>query len=115
MGFGEKYEPFDPEDPFNAAADEIRVQVVELASKGMKSEPYSKLESYRQVECFMAGVMTGLVGVCFCHIRDEGRDEMMKAIESYLPHARANAEEMIKGAPLAKGMGNENRQARILA
>lgn len=52
----------------------------------------------RQIEYFMAGVATGLIGVCFAHIQNAGRDEMMEAITECLPQARMQAEAIIEDA-----------------
>lgn len=94
----EKLTAFDAGDPFDAMAESFKAQVADMALAAAKAAIYRDMEPTRQVECFMAGVMTGLLGVCFAHIMPEGRDEMMNVIEAYLPQARLNAEEMINPA-----------------
>jgi len=60
---------------------------------------YRDLPPGRQLECLMAGLLTGTIGVLFAQIDRahtvEGRDEFMRAIADYLPLARQNAEEII--------------------
>lgn len=86
---------FDPSDDFDAMAELFRRQIADMAINAPRAAVYRNLEGYRQLECFMAGVVTGLIGVCFAQIRPEGRDEMMEAITAYLPQARQNVEGML--------------------
>lgn len=91
-------EAFDPGDDFDAMAESIKRQTVDLFISMENFAVWNGLGSMRQIECFMAGVTTGLIGVCFTHITPEGRDEMMKVIETYLPQARLNVEGMLPAA-----------------
>lgn len=84
--------PFDPSDPFDAMSEMFRTQVTELALKAYKITIYRDMTSVQQLECFIAGALTGLIGVSFASIRPEGRDEMMKYIAGCLPIARLFAE-----------------------
>lgn len=89
---------FDPGDAFDAMADSFRVQTVDLLLQARKAAIFSDLPPASQIECFVAGVMTGLVGSCFACITDDGHDEMMTVIADYLPLARQNAEETTEAA-----------------
>ena len=84
--------PFDAGDDFDAMAESFRRQVSDMALRAMDAAVYRDLDGHRQIECLMAGVVTGLIGVCFASIKPEGRDEMMRVIEAYLPQARENVE-----------------------
>lgn len=95
-----KLEPFDGSDPYERVADVFRREVCEIARKATQNKDYQRLSPVKQVECFMAGVTTGLIGVCFAYIENAGRDEMMAAIEEYLPQARMQAEAIIESAAL---------------
>lgn len=95
-----KLQPYNAAHPFERAADQIRKDIAELARRTMESKDYKALSSIEQVQCFMAGAMTAVIGVCFAHIDDAGRDAMMEAIEEYLPQARAQAEGIIESAGL---------------
>ena len=90
--------PFDPGEPFDAMAESFRRQVAGMALEALRTAVYRELTPIQQIECFMAGVVTGLIGVCFASIEPAGRDEMMVAIREYLPQARHNVEGMT-GAP----------------
>lgn len=91
--------PWKPDDPFNAMAESFRLQVLNMFLDAEKATIYRDLGPMKQVECFMAGTMTALIGVCFAHIRPAGRNEMMKMIRKYLPQARLNAEAMLPKTP----------------
>lgn len=86
-------DPFDPGDDFDAMAESFRLQMADMALRAHKTAVYRDLGPVRQLQCFMAGAVTGLVGVCFCSIDAAGRDAMMEAIVTYLPVARQNVEE----------------------
>lgn len=90
-----QYARFDPADAFDAMAESFKRQVADMALKAERAAIYRELDPWRQLECFMAGVVTGLVGVCFASIKPEARDEMMKVIAEYLPQARDNVEGII--------------------
>lgn len=87
--------PFDPGDDFDAMAESFRRQVADMSLAAFDAAVYRDMDGIKQVECFMAGVVTGLVGVCFAHIEADGRDAMMAVIRAYLPQARENVEGML--------------------
>lgn len=91
--------PFDPGDPFDAMAESIRRQVCDIALGMLNVGVYRDLTPGRQIECLIAGLLTGTIGALFAQIdpihSDEGRAELMRAIEAYLPQARQQAEEII--------------------
>ena len=90
--------PFDANDPYNRLADDLRKQVAEIASKAVRTKDYKSLSPTSQVECLMAGLTVGLIGVCFAHIENAGRDTMMDLIAEYLPQAREQAEGIFEDA-----------------
>ena len=91
--------PFDPGDPFDAMAESIRRQVCDIALGMLNVGVYRDLPTGRQLECLMAGLLAGTIGVLFAQIDRthtvEGREAFMRAIVDYLPLARQNAEEII--------------------
>ena len=89
--------PFDPGEPFDAMAENFRIQMANMALTASEAAIYRDLDGIRQIECFVAGVLTGLVGVCFSQIEPTkiGRDQIMRVIEHYLPHAREQVEIML--------------------
>lgn len=95
-----RIEPFDPTDPAERMADKFRKDVAGLASVALNNADYRGLSSIEQVQCFMAGVATGLIGVCFAHVENAGHDAMMEAIVDYLPQAREQAEAIMEDAVL---------------
>lgn len=84
--------PFDPGDAFDAMADRFRREVADIALRAEKTTIFREMPTDRQVACFMAGVTTGLVGVCFAFVDREGRDPIVRALADYLPQAAENAE-----------------------
>lgn len=88
--------PFDPGDDFDAMAESFRRQTADMALVALDAGVFRDLPGHRQIECFMAGVVAGLIGVCFAQITPAGRDEMMKVIEAYLPQARENVEGILE-------------------
>lgn len=80
--------PFDPGDPFDAMSEMFRTQVVQLLIDADKITIFRDLGSQRQLECFVAGALTGIVGGCLAQIKPEGYDYMMEYIGQCLPTAR---------------------------
>ena len=89
---------FDPGDPYDAMCESFRIQVADLASNAYRAAIYRDMSPERQLSSFMAGVLTGLIGVCFVSIRDEGRETMMEGIVQALTFARQQAEDIINDA-----------------
>ena len=89
--------PFDPGEPFDAMAESFRRQVVYMALKSFDAAVWRDMDGLKQIECFICGVVVGLICTCFSGIDPEGRDEMMKSIAEYLPQARLNAEAIVDG------------------
>lgn len=85
-------EPFDPGDPMDAMSEMFRTQVTDIALDAYKITIYRDLDPQRQIECFLAGALTGIVGVCLASIKTEGADAMMEYIAQCLPVAREMAE-----------------------
>lgn len=98
MRVQENHGDFDPGDPYDAMCESFRIQVADLASQAYRAAIYRDMTPERQLSSFMAGVLTGLIGVCFVSIRDEGREVMMEGILQALPFARQQAEDFIVDA-----------------
>lgn len=88
--------PWQADDPFDAMAETMRRQTVQIAIDAMKTGIFADVESGRQITCLTAGVLTGLIGSIFSQIVPEGRDAIMEMIADYLPLARENAEELLR-------------------
>lgn len=88
----EERAPFDPGCPFDAMSELFRVQVTDLAIKAQKVTIYRDMDHQSQLECFIAGALTGLVGVCFASIHPEDKDAIMDYLVKCLPVARLFAE-----------------------
>jgi hypothetical protein len=87
-----EFAAFNPEDPDDIVADMFRRQVTQLALNADKVTLYREMPSQRQLECFVAGALTGIVGVAFAHVKPEGYDAIMSYIADCLPFARIQAE-----------------------
>lgn len=88
-------EQFDPSDPAEQMADSIRKGIAEMFVQVSSRKGFRDLSSIDQVQAFMGGAMTAIVGVCFAHIDRAGRDAMVEALRDYLPAAREQAEAII--------------------
>jgi hypothetical protein len=86
---------FDPGDPYDAMCENFRIQIAEMASRAHRVTIYRDMTPERQLSCFLAGALTGLISVCFASIRDEGRDVMIDGILQALPLARQQAEDIL--------------------
>jgi hypothetical protein len=84
--------PFDPVDPMDAMSEMFRRQVTDIALQAYKIAMYRDLNPQQQLECFLAGAMTGIVGVALASIKTEGADAMMEYLFECLPNAREMAE-----------------------
>jgi hypothetical protein len=84
--------PFDPGDAMDAMSERFRTQVTEIALAAHKVTIYRDMDPKQQLECFIAGALTGLVGVCLASIKSEGADAMMEYLAECLSHAREFAE-----------------------
>jgi hypothetical protein len=87
--------PFDPTDPFDAMAQEFKTKVAMMAIEANKAAIYRDLGPHKQLECFVSGVLVGLIGVAFASVEPVGRDAMMEYFAKCLPIARKLAETMI--------------------
>lgn len=83
--------PFDPGDPFDAMADSFRTQVAVMVLNAGNASIFRELPQVQQLQCIMSGTLTGLLGCCFAYIDPNGRDEIVKAIQDFVPMAAANA------------------------
>lgn len=85
-------EPFNPTDPMDAMAEMFRRQVTEAALAAYKVTIYRNLSPQQQLQCFLAGAMTGVIGVALASVDTSGADAMMEAIANALPDCREMAE-----------------------
>jgi hypothetical protein len=95
-----KLEPYDADHPFERVADRFRKDIAEVAVRASETDAYKALSPEQQIQSFMAGAMTAVIGVCFAQVENAGWDAIMEAIEDYLPQARIQAEGIIDSAPL---------------
>lgn len=84
--------PFDPVDPMDAMSEMFRRQVTDIALQAYKVTLYREMDTGQQFQCFVAGALTGLVGVCLASGKTEGADAIMEYIAECLPFARQQAE-----------------------
>ena len=85
-------EPFNPSDPTDAMSEMFRRQVTDMALDAYKVTLYRELNTTQQLECFLAGALTGVIGVALASIKAQGGDVMMEYIAECLPIARQMAE-----------------------
>jgi hypothetical protein len=99
--------PFDPADPFDSQCERLRREVIQLAIDSAKVTLYREMPPQRQLECLIAGVLTGLIGSAFASITqtDDARNCVVDYIASCIPVARqfADASHEAHGTLLAHG------------
>jgi hypothetical protein len=87
------HKAYDPGEPFDAMAETFKRQIADMALDAMKATIYRELSPQRQLECFVVGTLTGIVGVCFASIDPKG----WPAILDYLTDSVKFAGEQAKG------------------
>lgn len=87
---------FDPEDAFDAAAEAYRKALCDLVLAKRRCAEVAALPPMRQFEAMVCGIATGLISCAFAHVRPDGRDDVMRMLAEYLPHARLNAESTMR-------------------
>jgi hypothetical protein len=90
--------PFDPNDPFDVVAERFRQEICDIAGSMFDDAAYRRLTPVQQLEAFLGGSLVAVVGVCFAHITEAGRDVMMEGIIGYLLQARDQAEAILEDA-----------------
>ncbi len=92
MSNADEVPPFNPDDPGDIIADMFRKQVTELVIEADKVTLYREMNPQEQLQCFIAGALTGVVGVAFASVKSDGFDAMAEYIAACLPFARQQAE-----------------------
>lgn len=87
-------DPFNPTDPMDAMSEMFRREVTEIALRAYGVTLYREMDTGQQFQCFIAGALTGLVGVCLASGKSEGADAIMEYLAECLPYAREKAEEI---------------------
>jgi hypothetical protein len=87
-------DPFNPTDPMDAMSEMFRREVTEIAIRAYGVTLYREMDTGQQFQCFLAGALTGLVGVCLASGKTEGADAIMEYIAECLTYAREKAEEI---------------------
>lgn len=85
-------EPFDPADPMDAMSENFRLQITKMALDAYKIAIYRDLNPQDQLRSFIAGALTGVIGVSLASIDSKGADALMDYLAECLPIARQMAE-----------------------
>jgi hypothetical protein len=93
---------FDPGEPHDAMAETFRRNIVEMVAAAPRIAIYRDMDPGNQLSAFMSGALTALIGVAFASVKDEAHDMIMQAIETALPMARKQAEDIIANARNSK-------------
>jgi len=86
--------PFNPADPFDAAADRVRRKIASYGLVLLSDPDFKTLDTARQIECAAGGILTGLMGILHAFVEDtpEAHDEIERFVTNYVAQARAAAE-----------------------
>jgi hypothetical protein len=90
--------PFEPGEPHDAMAETFRRNIVEMVVAAPKIAIYRDMSDGEKLSAFMSGALTALIGVAFASVKVEARDIIMQSIETALPMARKQAEDIIANA-----------------
>lgn len=93
-----EHAPFDPSDPFDAMSEMFRRQMLDMVLQAEGVTLYRELDSQRQIECFVAGALTGLICACLASVKPESYDAITEYVASCIPMAR-NFADSIKVSP----------------
>lgn len=80
--------PFNPDDPFDAMAETIRRDISDVGLRALATTIYRDLPTEKQIECFAAGALSGVVGVLFSHVKPQGHNAIIEYLTACLPLAR---------------------------
>ncbi len=90
----EALKPFDRQDEVDALADLIRIHVANIAVGIFDAGRFSKLPAHKQIEAFVGGGLTAVIGVAFAMVanNEDAHDAIESFVTDYVPQARALAE-----------------------
>lgn len=74
-------DPFNPSDPVDAMAQSFRLQVTDMALNAYKTAIYRDMDVTRQLEVFVAGALTGLVGVALASFQTQHAETERKFVK----------------------------------
>jgi hypothetical protein len=94
---------FDPDDPFDAAADHVRRRLAGAIIAALEEPEIADLAPGDEIAALICGGLTALVGcVMALVVKPTDHDTLLKAMEAYLPQARLNAEDIINAEDEAR-------------
>lgn len=95
-----QFQPFNHDEPMDIMTELFRRKIVDVAMDADKITVYRDMTPQQQLECFVSGVLCGLLGVCFASIRSDqhAREAIMAGIASCLPAARQHVESSMQAA-----------------
>ncbi|WP_065755246.1 hypothetical protein [Bradyrhizobium paxllaeri] len=83
---------------WQAMEENFRKQVIRMSSIALRTTIFRELPKSEQIECLIAGVMTGLMCSCLATVKPE----TYQIVEDYMARcvavARTNAEELLRQA-----------------
>lgn len=87
------FEPFDPTDPVDVAADAVRRDIADIGLKILEDPSFTALEPQDQITAIIGGGMTGIIGVVFSMVENDAsvRDLLANYIQNVVPQAAAHA------------------------
>lgn len=87
---------FDPTSPFDSQCERLRREVLQIVIDSQKVTLYREMSQQAQLECLVAGLLTGLIGAAFASIQqsDDARDCIIEYIRDCMPVARRFADAM---------------------
>jgi len=94
-------ESFDASDPFDSMAESIRRATVDVILSHMKIALFRDLPPAQQLQAFVAGTMTAVLGCSFVYVTPDGRDAVEEMVTGFVRDARLNAEAIADDAEAA--------------
>lgn len=90
--------PFDPTDPMDTLADDLRKKVAEIAIWFTEEPRYTEMSEEDRFSCFIAGAMTGVMGVVHALVHEASQDAAAEVVRIYVTSAAMNARDIRRGA-----------------
>lgn len=89
--------PFDPLDPHDAAAEDLRKRIAQAVMDAHATPLFRQLNEKDHLSLTVVAGLTGIVGCALSMVCPAHRDVVMASMVDFLPTARELAEGIIAG------------------
>ncbi len=90
--------PFDPSDPFDSLADELRQKIAEVGVWFVEDERCAAMTEVDRFVYYVAGALTGVMGVVHGLVHEDSQDSAAELVRVFIASAAENARDIVRGA-----------------